>query len=97
MATPQTTEPLVATPIQQETDPVLVVLAPDGQTPLAASDDSTPNGHDAVVSGLALPQTGTYTVLVTHSDSGLQGPVIVFGQRAGAGEIEVELCFTLRQ
>ncbi|HYO89618.1 MAG TPA: tetratricopeptide repeat protein [Candidatus Limnocylindrales bacterium] len=68
---------LTATSAQQQADPVLVLLGPDGQTPLSASDDVTPNVHDAVITNVVLPQTGTYTVLVTHSDSNVRGPVIV--------------------
>jgi tetratricopeptide (TPR) repeat protein len=62
---------------QQQADPIAVLLGPDGQTPLAASDDVAPTVHDAVIDQVVLPETGTYTVLVTHSDTNLRGPVVV--------------------
>lgn len=72
----QTVQLSAQSPVQQA-DPVLVVLAPDGQTPVAGSDDAAPNMTDALISNLSLPYTGEYTVLVTHSDSNPTGPVVV--------------------
>lgn len=68
---------LTASSAQQQTDPILVLLGPDGQTPLAASDDTAPTIHDAVIDNIVLAQSGTYTVLMTHSDSNCRGPVVV--------------------
>ncbi len=68
---------IAAASAQQQADPVLVLLGPDGRTPLAGSDDVSPNVHDAVISGVTLPQSGVYTVLVTHSDVNVNGPVVV--------------------
>jgi tetratricopeptide (TPR) repeat protein len=67
---------LAAQSAQDQVDPVLVLLGPDGQTPLAGSDDVTPNVSDAIISNV-LPVTGEYTVLVTHSDNNTTGPVVV--------------------
>jgi len=63
-------------PVEQA-DPMLVLLGPDGQTPVAGSDDAAPNMTGALISNLALPSSGLYTVLVTHSDSNTSGPVVV--------------------
>lgn len=63
-------------PVEQA-DPMLVVLGPDGLTPVAGSDDAAPNMTGALISNLALPASGLYTVLVTHSDSNTSGPVVI--------------------
>ena len=55
----------------------MVVLGPDGLTPVAGSDDAAPNMTGALISNLALPASGLYTVLVTHSDSNTSGPVVI--------------------
>lgn len=68
---------ITASSAQQQTDPILVLLGPDGQTPLAASDDVAPMVYDAVIDHVVLAQAGTYTVLVTHSDTNCRGPVVV--------------------
>ena len=67
---------LAAQSAQDQVDPVLVLLGPDGQTPLGGSDDVTPNVSDAIISNV-LPASGEYTVLVTHSDNNTTGPVVV--------------------
>ncbi|MFN8379598.1 MAG: tetratricopeptide repeat protein [Anaerolineae bacterium] len=72
----ETVQITAQSPVEQA-DPVLVVLGPDGQTPVAGSDDAAPNITDALISNLALPTSGEYTVLVTHSDSNTTGPVVV--------------------
>lgn len=68
---------LAAQSALEQADPVLVLLGPDGMTPLAGSDDVLPTETDALISNLALPASGQYTLLVTHSDSNTSGPVVV--------------------
>ncbi|MDZ4767104.1 MAG: tetratricopeptide repeat protein [Chloroflexota bacterium] len=48
-----------------QSDPVLVLLAPDG-TPLIADDDSG-GGTTALILGYELPVDGNYTLIVSHS------------------------------
>jgi tetratricopeptide (TPR) repeat protein len=48
-----------------QTDPLLILLAPDG-TPLIADDD-TGGGTTALILGYILPETGEYTLIVSHS------------------------------
>ena len=62
---------------QEQTDPILVLIGPDGASPLAASDDLSPTVTDAQISNIVLPQSGQYTVLLTHSDSNPTGPVVL--------------------
>jgi tetratricopeptide (TPR) repeat protein len=68
---------LAAQSAQDQVDPVLVLLGPDGQTPVAGSDDASPTASDALIHNVALPASGMYTVLVTHSDNNTTGPVVV--------------------
>ncbi len=68
---------LTAASAQAQADPLMIVLGPDGLTPVAGSDDAAPTLPDALIAGLTLPQSGTYTVLVTQSDSAQTGQVVV--------------------
>lgn len=68
---------LTAAAAQAQADPLIIVLGPDGQTPVAGSDDAAPTVPDALIAGLTLPQSGIYTVLVTQSDSAQTGQVVV--------------------
>jgi tetratricopeptide (TPR) repeat protein/uncharacterized protein YgiM (DUF1202 family) len=56
-------------------DPLIVVLDESG-TPIASDDDSGLN-LDAVIAGFELPETGTYTLLVSHAGGGSDGDVVV--------------------
>lgn len=72
----QTVQLTAQSPVEQA-DPVLVLIGPDGQTPVAGSDDAAPNSTGSLISNLSLPATGEYTILVTHSDSNTSGLVVV--------------------
>ncbi|MDX2160829.1 MAG: tetratricopeptide repeat protein [bacterium] len=63
----------------EQSDPVFVVLDPSG-APLIGDDDGT-GGLDAVIVDHPLPETGTYTLLVTSTPT----------QAAGQGLVGIEL------
>lgn len=55
------------------TDPLMILLAPDG-TPMIADDDSG-GGTTALLRDIPLPATGLYTLVISHSLSGFDGAV----------------------
>ncbi len=59
-------------------DPLVLLLGPDG-TPLLGNDDVDERAGDynAGFSGFEAPESGSYTLVVTHSGSGSAGPVDV--------------------
>jgi len=59
-------------------DPLLVLLAPDG-TPLIHNDDGDLDSGDlnARIINFPVPESGTYTLIVTHAGSGSEGEVVV--------------------
>jgi tetratricopeptide (TPR) repeat protein len=64
----------IARPQQgSQADPLLVLLDPDG-TPIRADDDGGGSGI-ALILDQPLEQTGTYTLILTHSLGGAQGDV----------------------
>jgi tetratricopeptide (TPR) repeat protein len=68
---------MMARNVGGDIDPLLVILAPDG-TPLVGNDDVLLGRNPtSVVTGFTAPQSGSYTVLVTHSISGYTGSVEV--------------------
>jgi tetratricopeptide (TPR) repeat protein len=55
------------------TDPLLILLAPDG-TPIIADDDSG-GGTTALLTDIPLTETGLYVLVVSHSLGGFDGAV----------------------
>ena len=68
---------VVAEPQQAEIDPVIVLLNPDGVTPLEGSDRPSPNERTAQIENYPLPAVGDYTILVAFSDFLQTGQVVV--------------------
>jgi tetratricopeptide (TPR) repeat protein len=58
-------------------DPLIVLVGTDGTTALAGNDDEVIGDFTAAIHDFSVPANGTYTLLVTHSDGGNQGPVDV--------------------
>lgn len=58
-------------------DPLIVLVGTDGITALAGNDDEVIGDFTAAIHDFSVPANGTYTLLVTHSDGGNQGPVDV--------------------
>lgn len=56
-------------------DPLIVLLDPTGH-PIIGDDDSG-SGKNAVINRLPIEQSGTYTLLVTHSNTGHTGQIRV--------------------
>lgn len=57
-------------------DPLLVVLDPDGEG-VIANDDRTEENFNSLIRQFVAPETGTYTVLVSHAFGGSEGDVDV--------------------
>jgi tetratricopeptide (TPR) repeat protein len=67
-----------------ELDPLLVLLDPSGQ-PIEADDDSGVN-LDAVIPTFTLPETGLYTLVISHAGGGTDGTLslsLVFDSEVG--------------
>lgn len=62
-------------------DAMIVVIAPDGATPLAGSDDPAPGQRTPVIQGWQAPAQGVYTLYVTSSDPG----------RANQGLVDIQI------
>ncbi len=62
-------------------DAMIVVIAPDGSTPLAGSDDPSPGQRTPIISGWQAPVPGVYTLYITSSDPG----------RANQGAVDVQI------
>ncbi|GEM_PF-996509 len=60
-------------------DPLIALLAPDGQ--VLAGDDDFGGELDSSIAGFTLPQTGTYTLVVSHANGGYTGRVSVLISR----------------
>jgi tetratricopeptide (TPR) repeat protein len=57
-------------------DPLIMILGPDNQ-PLVGDDDISRNDYDATITGFQLPQTGTYSLVVSHAEGGANGTINV--------------------
>lgn len=55
-------------------DPVLLVVHPDG-TPLAFNDDAGDETLDASIANYAIPESGTYELVVSHANGGSEGNI----------------------
>lgn len=65
-----------SSPLDQA-DPLIVLLNTDGALPLMGNDDQVVGAYTAAIENFSIPASGTYTLLVTHSDGGEQGIVDV--------------------
>jgi tetratricopeptide (TPR) repeat protein len=68
---------ITASSPQDRADPLIVLLSADGAAALAGSDDDVVGDYTAAIHDFSIPATGTYTLLVTHSDGGYQGTIDV--------------------
>lgn len=68
---------IVASSPNDRADPLIVLVGTDGTTALAGNDDEVTGDFTAAIHDFSVPANGTYTLLVTHSDGGNQGPVNV--------------------
>lgn len=67
----------IAAPAEDsQVDPLIVLLAPDG-TPLVGIDDINQTDLSALIEDYALPESGEYTLIVTHSGGGAEGDLVV--------------------
>ncbi|NDJ61715.1 MAG: hypothetical protein GYB67_11355 [Chloroflexi bacterium] len=73
----QQTLDITATSVDGFADPLVVVLGPDGQTPLVGNDNREPDSTNSLIIE-PMPYEGTYTVIVTHGSGGAFGDVAVF-------------------
>ena len=66
-----------------EVDPVVMLLSPEG-APLAFNDDAGDDTLDAGIDAYMLPENGTYTIVVSHANSGSEGALtalLTFGDK----------------
>jgi tetratricopeptide (TPR) repeat protein len=70
---------LTAVSANNRSDPLLMLLAPDG-TPVAANDDQVLGQFTSVIENFQAPTAGAYTVLLTHSDGGYRGRIDLTAQ-----------------
>jgi tetratricopeptide (TPR) repeat protein len=55
-------------------DPNVALLNPEG-IPIAFNDDASDETLDAGIEGFVLPDSGTYTLKVSHANGGSEGPI----------------------
>ena len=65
----------------REVDPMLVLLAPDGSSALAGSDDPAPGQLMPAIASFIAPEDGVYTLVLASADPG----------RADRGEVTVQI------
>jgi tetratricopeptide (TPR) repeat protein len=68
---------IVASSSNNSADPLIVLVGIDGTTALAGNDDEVIGQFTAAIHNFSIIESGTYTLLVTHSDGGFQGTVDV--------------------
>lgn len=66
---------VAATSPESEVDPLLVLLGTSG-APIFGDDDSG-SDEDAVINRFPIAETGTYTLLITHSNEGDTGEILL--------------------
>ena len=66
----------VATVAPGFVDPLVMILGPDNQ-PLIGDDDMARNDYNATIDGYVLPQSGQYTLIVSHAEGGANGTINV--------------------
>lgn len=71
---PGQTVTITAQSANNRSDPLLILLAPDG-TPLAANDDQVIGQFTSVIDGVPITASGAHTVVLTHSDGGFSGRI----------------------
>jgi len=59
-----------------EVDPVMLIVSPEG-TPLIFNDDANDDSLDAEITDYTLPESGTYTLVVSHANAGSEGDLEV--------------------
>ena len=57
-------------------DPLIVLVGPDG-SPLIGDDDISHSEYDATIEGFKLPESGEYTLVISHAEGGANGTVSV--------------------
>jgi tetratricopeptide (TPR) repeat protein len=62
-----------------KTDPLIVLLDPDGK-PILASDDIGAGSYDSAIKDFVIPANGTYTLVVSHAGGSPDGAVRVLLQ-----------------
>ena len=70
-----------------DVDPLIVILDADGNA--INSDDDSGVNLDAVISNFALPEDGTYTLLVSHAGGGSTGDVTLTVDLGAEGGVEI--------
>jgi tetratricopeptide (TPR) repeat protein len=72
----QTVTLSVTSDIPGAVDPTLLLLSPEG-VPLTFNDDAGDDTMDASIEGYALPESGTYTIVVSYANGGSEGDLTV--------------------
>jgi hypothetical protein len=59
-----------------EVDPVVMLVSPD-DVPLVFNDDASDETMDAEIMEYSLPESGIYTVIVSHANGGSEGNITI--------------------
>lgn len=74
---PGQTITITASSPQDRADPLIVLVNADNQAALVGNDDEVIGRYTAAIHNFSISEPGRYTLLVTHSDGGVQGTVDV--------------------
>ena len=66
----------VATVAPGFVDPLIILIGPDGQA-LVGDDDVSRSEYDSIIADYKLPESGQYTLVVSHAEGGANGTINV--------------------